>query len=214
MGQSIESAILLNNQGVALLLSDNDVDAVDALTQSVKLMKQELLKLSNGENTTASRNIAYSTVEFPGMDDGKNYIFSQAIALSQVLEFIPNECDIRIYSAVVIYNLALGQHAVGKRGDEVCLVKAEKLYAMVLKLLEDPSCKNRMSVVVKLASINNLSQLRFERGDFELAREGLAHVSRFLRTSQASGPFMDEPEIQILLMNVLLLKAPKIAPAA
>jgi hypothetical protein len=94
------------------------------------------------------------------------------------------------------------------------MAKAEKLYAMVLKLVDDGACHMRIAVVVKLASINNLSQIRHAKGDYEHAREGLDQLSSFLRrTNQA---LFEEPQVQGLLMNALLLKASstKVAPAA
>jgi hypothetical protein len=112
----------------------------------------------------------------------------------------------------VIFNLALAHHHVAITSDAGYLPKAEKLYAMVLKLLDGAALYMRTAVVVKLATINNLSQIRFENGDFEPAREGLSHITSFLR--QANNALLEEPEVLGLLMNVLLLKAPRVAPAA
>jgi hypothetical protein len=76
---------------------------------------------------------------------------------------------------------------------------------------------NRVAVTVKLAAINDQSQIWFDCGDgYELAREGLdRHLSTVMRTNgNTSNAMLKESKIQGILMNVLLLKAPVIAPAA
>jgi hypothetical protein len=210
-------AARLNNQGVTALLEGDDKAAVAALTQSIKMMKQDMSKPSNSDmkkSITLSDDCEHSTVELPGFRGGaqESYIFTEAITIPENGE--RSELDTQIYSAVVIFNLALTVHREGKNGKIESMVKAQKLYTMVLKIL-DNQCMNRVAVIAKLASINNLSQIRFDCGEYELARQGLDHVSAFLRASgNTNNAMLEEPEIQGLLINVLLLKAPVIAPAA
>jgi hypothetical protein len=209
-------AARLNNQGVTALLEGDDKAAVVALTQSIKMMKQAMSKPSNSDmkkSATLSDDCEHSTVELPGFQgDLESYLFTEAITIPENGD--QSELDTQIYSAVVIFNLALPVHREGKNGKIESMVKAQKLYTMVLKILNN-QCMNRVAVIVKLASINNLSQIRFDCGEYELAREGLDHVSAFMRASgNANNAMLEEPEIQALLINVLLLKAPVIAPAA
>jgi hypothetical protein len=210
-------AARLNNQGVTALLEGDDKAAVAALTQSIKMMKQAMSKPSNSDmkkSATLSDDCEHSTVELPGFQgDLESYIFTEAITIPENGD--QSELDTQIYSAVVIFNLALTVHREGKNGKiESMVKKAQKLYTMVLKILNN-QCMNRVAVIAKLASINNLSQIRFDCGEYELAREGLDRVSAFLRASgNTNNAMLEEPEIQGLLINVLLLKAPVIAPAA
>jgi hypothetical protein len=84
----------------------------------------------------------------------------------------------------------------------------------VLKVLNNQHM-HRITVIAKLAAINNLSQIRFDCGEHERAREGLDHMSVFVRaSSNRNQATFEAPEIQGLLMSVLLLKAPVVAPAA
>jgi hypothetical protein len=210
-----------NNQGVIALLDGNDEAAVAALSQSLKMMKQELSKPSNAygeKSATLSDNCEHSTVELPGLQQGsqESYIFAEAITIPEHGDH--SEVDTHIYSAVVVFNLALAVHNEGnKNGKIASMAKAQKLYVMILKILKNNECmNNRVGVLVKLAAINNLSQIRFDCGEYELAREGLHHLSAFIRAGgNTNDALSDEgPEIQGLVMNILLLKAPLLAPAA
>lgn len=209
-----EQAARLNNEGVTALLEGDDTSAIDAMTKSIKIMKK---KLSNSGTELSAFKFDVSdaadqvldTVEIPDMNSSESTIYNQAINIP--CEGEQTDLEVHVYAAAVIFNLALAHHhrAIS---DAAYLPKAEKLYTLVLKMLEDAALHMRTAVVVKLATINNLSQIRFENGDFEHAREGLSQITSFLR--QASNALLEEPEVLGLLMNVLLLKAPRVAPAA
>jgi hypothetical protein len=214
-------AARLNNQGVAALLEGDDKAAAATLTQSIKIMKQELSKVTAFDDMTKSAPFSSddcghsTTVELPGFHGAQDsYIFTDAINIPEHGD--QTVVDLQIYSAAVIFNLALAVHREGNTiGNALSMAKAQKLYLMVLKVLNNQYMNNRVAVIVKLAAINNLSQVRFDCGEYELAREGLHHLSAFMRTSgNTSDAMLEEPKIQGLLMNVLLLKAPFIAPAA
>jgi hypothetical protein len=210
-----EQATQLNNEGVTALLKGESQAAIDAMSKSIRLMTQELSKPSEDRKsdctTAASEQEEARSVEIPETDSFETIVFNQAI-------IIPSDggeqsgIDVHVYSAAVIFNLALVHHLQASKGDIACMAKAEKLYATVLKLVDDRACHMRVAVLVKLASMNNLSQIRYAKGEYEHAREGLNQLSSFLRrTNQA---LFEEPQVQGLLMNALLLKAPKVAPAA
>jgi hypothetical protein len=209
-----EQATQLNNEGVTALLEGESQAAIDAMTESIKLMKQELSKTTEDSKSdcsaTASEQEEVRSVEIPQTDSFDTIVFNQAIIIPSDEE--QSDIDIHVYSAAVIFNLALAHHHQASKGDTDCMAKAEKLYAMVLKLIDDGACHMRIAVVVKLASMNNLSQIRYAKGEYENALEGLNQLSSYLRrTNQA---LFEEPQVQGLLMNALLLKAPKVAPAA
>jgi hypothetical protein len=208
-----EQATQLNNEGVAALLEGESQAAIDAMSKSIKLMKQELSKPSEdriSHCSTAASEHEFRSVEIPETDSSETIVFNQAIIIPSDGE--QSDIDIHVCSATVIFNLALAHHLQASKGDNACMAKAEKFYAMVPKLVVDGACYMRIAVVVKLASINNLSQIRYAKGDYEHARDGLDQLSSFLRrTNQA---LFEEPQVQGLLMHALLLKPPKVAPAA
>jgi hypothetical protein len=176
------------------------------------MMKQEMSKPSHSDkkkSATLSDDCEHSTVELPGFQGAQeSYLFTEAITIPEHGD--QSEVDTQIYSAVVVFNLALAVHREGKNGKIESMAKAQKLYTVLIN-----QCMHRITVIAKLAAINNLSQIRFDCGEYERAREGLDHISAFMRASSNTNQTMLEaPEIQGLLMNVLLLKAPVIAPAA
>jgi hypothetical protein len=204
-----ERAAQLNNVGVTALLEGDQDTAIIFMTNSIKMMKQALTKSSSGGSHKSKHSDQDAhTVELPDMDT-ETIVFNQAIRIPT--DEPEDEIDIHVSSAAVIFNLALAHHhKASKTGKVAYLSKAEKLYAMVLRVLNDGA--SRTANLVKLASINNMSQIRFANGDYEQASEGLSHLISFMR--QAGDSVFQEPKVQGLLMNVLLLKAPRVAPAA
>ena len=241
---AIPRAIQLNNDGVAALMEGNENAAVTSFAQSIRLLKQELevrCATASPSKVAARKRVHGSiarndeilgsgpiqgtnkttTVELPERDEQhQSFIFNEALTILPCNdEDNFTEQDIHILTGAVIFNLALSYH---RKADHESLTKADKLYNMVLKLLVH-DFSSRVSVLVKLASINNLAQIRFESGNFVSAAAGLDHLTSFKRGSaiaaNSSGalsgrPMFQEAQIKGLLMNVLLLKVPKVAPAA
>jgi hypothetical protein len=204
-----EQAARLNNEGVTSLCNGDIQSAIHKLAESLKwTTNQELSKPATDLNTMKSNTPVYEediqTVEIPIMDS--DIAFNQAIIIpSTTRGQQQNELDMHVYCAAVIFNLALAHQSKGEE------TRAEQFYALVLRLLSNDLCHCRTAVVIKLASILNLSQIRIANGDFENAREGLNQQSGFLRRTAW---FFEEPEVRGLLMNVLLLTAPAVARAA
>jgi hypothetical protein len=209
-----QEAANLNNAGVISLLEGNDASAIESMTRAMQLMKEEISKRpANVRTASSTPREGTETVEIPRMESSDTIIFNQAVRFPTDFT-LPNDVDLIIYISCVIFNLALSHHFKASCcGHDISTVKAEKLYGMVLKLLDDSTLTVHTALVVKLACINNLSQIRHSQGDYKHAREALSQVSYFMNQSSNRAMF-DEPEIQGLLMNVLLLKEPMAAKAA
>jgi hypothetical protein len=246
---SIPRAIQLNNDGVSALMEGNENLAIASLSQSIRLLKQELAvrytsgcaaklashKKGHGSNASDESFTVNpiqepsntTTIQLPEREEQhQSFLFNEALTIGACTsDDDEDNCtaqDIQIYTGAVIFNLALSYH---RKADQGSLTKADKLYTMVLKLLVD-DFTSRVSVLVKLASINNIAQIRFQSGNFVSAAAGLDHLTSFMRGSamaasadsssgaMSSRPMFQEAQIKGLLMNVLLLKVPKVAPAA
>eukprot|EP00934_Nitzschia_sp_Nitz4_P006666 Nitzschia sp. Nitz4//scaffold103_size77763//56274//56918//NITZ4_005448-RA/size77763-processed-gene-0.11-mRNA-1//1//CDS//3329532337//6656//frame0 len=211
----LEQAIQLSNEGVVSLSEGDNVRAVEVLAESIKLFKSEMVTRSSKQDLDKS---AYSnaggdfkTVEVPDMDSEEHCVaFNQAIHLPCELE--DNDANVQMCSATVIFNLAIAHHHQFLGTDKSKKDKAIKLYSMVLKLLEDVDQRNKTAMVVKLATINNLAHIRFTSGDYESARSDMDQLSGFMR--HVNQTVLEEPEVQGLLMNVLMVRTPRVAPAA
>jgi hypothetical protein len=209
-----QQAARFNNDGVRSLLNGDQRGAIQSMGESIKVMKAVVS--NTGASSAAAPSRCHSaihetcTAEIPSMESSDTIVFNQAILIPADGDDAqaPGEFELNIYTSAVIFNLALAHHS---RGDEKSMARAEQLYAMVIKLLKGNSLHMHTALIVKLACINNLSQIRYSKGDYKGAREGLNQVSGFILQNDV---MLDEPGIQGLLMNALLLKPPTAAPAA
>lgn len=124
-----------------------------------------------------------------------------------------NEIELNLYSAVVIFNLALAYQASSCH--TVYASKAEKLYCMVLRLLDDDTCRHiRIAFLMKLASMSHLAHIRYYTGFPNGAREQMRRLTYFVRRMTSQAAVLQEPAVQGLLLNALVLKEPPAAAAA
>jgi hypothetical protein len=144
------------------------------------------------------------------MEASDTIIFNQAIRIPPETSNV-NQSLIITYTAAVAFNLALAHHCTASR-DATCTPKAEKLYWAAFNMLDESTWTVHTALVIKLACINNLSLICFSIGDYQKVRETIQQVAPFIR--QTNQVLLDEPKIQDLLMNVMLLRAPLVASAA
>ena len=219
-----QQAARLNNKGIAALISGHHQLGVETLGQSIKVLKRLLIApnmVTTDWQSSSSNDI--SAVSLPMHQACRDSsIFNQAFEIPEDEEKTTLR-DIRVYASAVTFNSALAHQL---RGDRRCLEKAETLYQMSIKLLECNSYQQDSctSLVLQLASVNNLSLVHLDlSGDMyqcnNMATEAVRQVHGFVSMvrsngSDGGGIFLEDPLIQDLLMNVLLLKAPQVAPAA
>jgi tetratricopeptide (TPR) repeat protein len=210
-----QEASQLNNQGVVALIQGDDDFAIESMTKAIKLMKKELAKPATAltDFTSSEDGPELRTVEIPDMESSdENYeVFNQAIHVP-CNSRDESDLDIHVYSAAVIFNLALAHHRKGMNGNEVYRVKALRLYSMVLQIIDDSLISFQTAATVKLATINNLAQIQVSRGNYEDAEEVLKHLYGVLHAATES--VLASPQVQGLLMNVLMFRAPSVAAAA
>jgi hypothetical protein len=123
---------------------------------------------------------------------------------------------IHTYASVIILNIALAYHRQGISENPAWLRKAEKMYEMVGKLLGSSDTNQGTALLVKVAAINNLSQLRYGQGDFVFSRKGFQYLSSLLSYAGAN---LHQTKCQDhvykgMLLNALLVAPSDAAPAA
>jgi hypothetical protein len=259
-----------NNDGVEALWQGDEDRAMALLTDSIRLMKSELTKpgpddgalhdadeadhhltsSSSGDCYTPTEMVPLSTSpeDVTGDDDAvlQDLMFNQAIAIPTG-SAMPDDVDIHIYSAVVVFNLALSHQQKARASRrrpsspsssssattiyDANMLKAEKLYQVILKLMSDHVvCRSPTGIVVMLAAVNNLTALRLHRtggaggtgtgSNNSRHEEAQGQVQATLSTFVARNSTLlqtyieHEPTIQGLLVNVLLFRAPVVAAAA
>jgi hypothetical protein len=255
-----EQAASLNNEGVSALCSNEEETAITIFTNSIRLMKRELSKpgvdLTSFQKEGCCMELPAHLVELPQHqvtpqqlmifeDEDEEALFNHAIsiplsAFSDTKQ--PSDLDIHIYSASVVFNLALAHQQLASKhkqdrrmgkSDEIYTTnrnKAEKLYTVILKLLQDSACSQvRTGVMVKLAAIHNLHWIQYQKREQEGTQSSnipslQQTLARFVQGIRQQDPHLarsfleHDAQIQGLLMNVLWLKEqqapPKVAPAA
>ena len=250
--QRLDNAIELNNQGVELLLQNQDTEAVTCFTRALGMVKHVLLQPSSSESSSSSSSgedssssstvdrysdnlhsdvYAVPSFQTSAANAGLGFVYHGAITLSSSVlsssssssslnstssssqheqrhEEEPqdqepqeqqegsrpirvSEAHMNIYSAAIIYNIALVYHRQGvKYCKNVCLEKAEKMYDMLLKLVgysgdiasldESMLPQDGTALLLRIAAINNCSLIRLDKGDYDFPRHGFHHLSRVL----------------------------------
>jgi hypothetical protein len=220
MTASTLSALQLNNQGVALLLERRDEEAVPFFSQSLSLIKfrignytDEPMSMSTGEEKAALHE---ATFPLPNFEDTHSFLYTEALTFSADCDDrLINESNSHVYSAVVIFNLALVYHRQGKKlGKTACLLRAERMYEMVIRLLNSEGDNQGTAFHVKLATLNNLSLLQQEQSNYESAQKGFELLAWTISSAPSSMLSYSQMDVDAMLLNVLFASAPLIAPAA
>ena len=151
---------------------------------------------------------------------------------------------VHVYCVAIIFNLALLYHKRALTHDnDNCYRKADDLYRKITLILGYPNSLettgtdcNPMRLsdsasIIMIAAINNMSQIRYERGHYDLAEDGIRALSHILQISSpsiATIPIQGGPSTtnqtatanttaefwNQIVLNVLLMKQPSLAAAA
>jgi hypothetical protein len=241
--EAIDSAIRLNNEGVSLLVAGDDQAAAVALSHALSLVKGLLsltrpcdlrgapLSASFGSSNDNKLSSSYSSTmevcereheheqihfrkSLPCLQDFNFFIYNHTMSISSDSP-LTNEM-LPIYSACVILNLALAFHRRGKQAhSSPCMLKAERMYATVEKLLKNDGMNNNATAtVLRIAAANNLSQIRSQRGDYERAQEDTEFLAYLIRDVGSVRALLSDEELNGLLCNVVLFTRPDSAAAA
>lgn len=111
------------------------------------------------------------------------FVYRSALVLPEK-PLTPNEASLQVYTAVVVFNLALTHHHIGMMtGRSGSFVKAEKLYATSTKILhfQNPLSLNETTCLIFLAANNNLAQIALEKGMIITTNSRLLVLSQVLR---------------------------------
>jgi hypothetical protein len=217
----LRNALRLSNEGIMLLLENRDQDALVTLTESLNQV-HGLLTASEEVNTNGqtpmSMNaiIHHSTYTIPNLHDVSCFIYNSALMFSLLdSDCTPSGDEIHVHTSVIILNIALTYHRAGLSGNSECLIKAEKMYEMVGKLLGNSDADQGTALLVKIAAINNLSQLRHDQGDYAFSEEGFQYLGSLIDYAgeQLHCTKCEEHVYMGMLLNAFIV-TPLTAPAA
>lgn len=214
MSLPLAQAADLNNEGATALFRLDIRTAINLLAKSMQFMQGAKILQSSSEISKSSFQMHACRVGHLFFREISDTAASDTPIFNQVI-FIP-KTEVGITSSIgaVIFNLALAYQILGCKVDASFTAKAITFYEMVLKVLErEIEEVGQSSIVIWLACINNLSQIRISNGDYK-HNEGMNQLSNnLLRT--ASSADLEKPVVKRLLMSALMMfQAPQIAPAA
>lgn len=229
-----------NNQGVSLLAAGQSQAALFSLRRALTTVKQ-----AAGMNTKIDDEVDESVRESPSdtfavvevdetscglkLSSGGCYSYGRPLLIHLATPSDSSPIDttsLTIYSAVILFNMALACHHVGRNGKESAFKRAAGLYSMCIQILStemDASFEEarRLSSVVSLLALNNRAQILYhELCDYIQCRRCLKdmtrliqgnHASRIVPALQSSLPGSD---VAGIVLNLMLLKVPTGAQAA
>ena len=240
---SAEDAVSFNNLGVTMLLAGQDQQAASSFRSSLSAIqsllqgdripsvdcasKHQSLPCKADEGTNS---LAYSMVPLRSLQDPYFFIFNQLIKIPTwnehdggSIEGQAQGCQLTtMHTAFVIMNLAVAYHRLGlTRGGAASvnfLRKAEVLYGNVDKILSGcQSSSNCMALFVRIAAMNNRSQIFICRNEWNSAKVCLELVACLLKSDTAIKSIRAASILDAMsgfLSNVMILKPPETAAAA
>jgi hypothetical protein len=238
---SFLDAVDLNNEAVSMIAAGyaNNQKAIERLKRSVSIMKKTAVAVKQCAGQAHNKPLAPSAapiihhhhheiVPLPHtMPDQKGrFMYNKALRFStEIVSLASFLEDFHVFSAVVVFNLALIYHRSALCGNQKFASlsgKASSLYSLVLKLVDWPGwISSRTSIVtctiVKLAATNNLAQISSESGDTKLAHDFLQHLSAGIRRSRTFTPglFQSSGDMYELMINLFFWQPDTaVAPAA
>lgn len=218
--QSLSQVVILNNEGVGLLMQHNHKLAIQKFICALSLVKQLLAlpqRSEEADDQELPQFIHDSTHVITGLQDICCFIFANAITLSPQTASCPmSESLANEVSAAILLNVALSYHHAGLTGKQAYICKAESMYETASQLIAINDRRQGTGLLIKAATINNLAQIRYGRGDYNFSLEGFKYLgSLFASFGEVLQRSKCEQDVyRGMLMNALLVTTPKIAAAA
>ena len=228
MMQALHKAIALNNEATAMLLKspDHEEVAVGTLTESLKQLKKILVSLPppppsqvSKAHQAALESYFHSSEDLPTLPVRSSFVYNKifhVVSLEAAASTNLGQDTIQAYIALVIFNLALIHHRRGiLHSTKECIAKSERLYKVCIRLLDALPTSHGTTLVLKLATLNNLSQIAVAMGNLQEAGHHLQTLSYLLSyDNECVLDMFTSQEWEGLLENVMMLNPPTIAPAA
>jgi hypothetical protein len=225
MVYSIKTACSLNNQGVDLLVSGDSSGAISKLKMALDILKEALTAvnevkaisfdgLENHVNAEAVLPISESPLTVPGLQDVPCYVYNHGIMITRTTDEESEEM-ISLYSAIVLFNMALTCHHEGRLGRETSLKRASLFYSMTVQILNGNIMPGDISAtLLTLLALNNKAQIHYDQCEYIQCYDCLKELPRIMGTVQAIHFALSQEDIKGLLLNVLLMNTPTAAQAA
>jgi hypothetical protein len=219
---SIKYACSLNNQGVDLLVSGEISRAMKFFQSAVALFKKAVHEAETNScieldqfSDDASLPFCESTLTVAGLQDLQCYVYNHGIMISNNVNGETEEM-ISLYIAIVLFNLALASHCEGTAlGRDKLLKKASVLYSLVVQLLTRLTMPvDASTTILTLLALNNQAQIHYDQCEYVQSVDCLKYISTIMGDCRGYHSALNQEDVNGLLLNVMLLRAPSAAQAA
>jgi hypothetical protein len=219
---SIKDVYSLNNQGVDLLVTGDPSGAMASLKMAMDILKEAINETNptschglNQANEVAALPICESSLTVPGLQGTPCYVYDHGIMIARATNEEPSDEMLSLYSAIVLFNMALTCHHEGRLGREPSLKRASLFYNMTAQILSGNAVPDDVSAtILTLLALNNKAQIHYDQCEYIQCADCLKEVPRIMGTVQAVHSALSQEDIKGLLLNVMLLNTPTAAQAA
>jgi tetratricopeptide (TPR) repeat protein len=209
------------NQGVDLLVAGDFLNAMQSFRSALSLLREASNEVQGTYRTGMSSSseesplpVCQSTLTIPGLQGMQCYVYDHGIMITDTTDGDSDKM-LSLYSAIVLFNLALASHREGRLGGEKSLEKATALYGMALKLLaSSPTLDDISATILILIALNNKAQIHYDQCQYRESSECLTEISAIMGSVYALRSALNPKEYEGILLNVMLLNAPTAAKAA
>jgi hypothetical protein len=219
MNSPLQCALRLNNEGVSLMTANEDQQAVQILTKSLNLIMQalsdpllETLDEADIDHAVIVHNATYQYQLIPDSVDNditKSFVYSNAVTFAPENESPILKSNINCYGSVIVLNIALVYHRQGILGNPTCFSKAMKMYETITNLVGSNRYNQGTALLVKLAAVNNLSQILRDCGAYESSQEGFQFLALVIglvgeHQQPAGSSLIDGEDVRGMILNILI----------
>ena len=213
----IHDVMRLNNEGIAATLANEDEKAISSFSTALSMLKK-LIFVTPVEEEVANRSTILHRSIHPlsSLQSQESYFLYNGLLKLQLPSTtaqdaqLPTAADCHVYCSAIILNLAISFHSIGS------IEKAERFYGMILKILGDSDCNEGTEVLVKLAALNNLSEIQLSKGEQTSSEELLRRLTWIVSSSQVEtkSSVLNEDVVEGMILNALIVNNQTVAPAA
>lgn len=225
---SLQRAIVNNNDGVQLFNNGNIAGAMRTFQSAVILMKHagtafEAMCISeNYDSANHDFALGGATTEQrhpPGLQSGASFVYQRPLLIPTNLKTTDHfDSVILTVTTLVIFNFALACHQSGNTtGRELFLERAERLYDLVLKVLASSESKSdhAMRNILRCLALNNLAQLHYDRCNYPTSQSYMEVLYNLIVTMDClDHTYLTEREVKEIMMNIVHMQPPTAAYAA
>jgi hypothetical protein len=210
----------LNNQGVDLLVTGDSSGAMTSFKMAMAILKEAMINetCEDGQDQAseeAALAICQSPLTVPGLQGMPCYVYDRGIMITRTTNEQTSDDMLSLYSAIVLFNMALTSHHEGRLGRELSLKRASLFYSMTVQILNGNTKPDDTSAtILTLLALNNKAQIHYDQCEYIQCVDCLEEASIIMGGVQAIHSALGQEDIEGILLNVMLLKTPTAAQAA